>query len=111
MTSQLTAELNRLHAAAGYPTVRDLGRMADTSHSTVAGMLRGRRVSSWPVVSAIVTALGGDPEAARPMWAAAMETHRADVGRQRHNRESDTLREVRAVRALVEELLREVRAR
>ncbi len=66
--------LRALHAHAGAPSTRNLAALIGTvSHTTVAEALAGRRLVSWPVVSDIVVALGGDQDQFRQLWQSASE--------------------------------------
>jgi hypothetical protein len=66
--------LRALHAQAGAPSTRNLAALIGTlSHTTVAEALAGRRLASWPVVSEIVGALGGDQDQFRQLWQSASE--------------------------------------
>jgi hypothetical protein len=82
---RLRAALSGLHQHAGSPSSREIasGTGGAASHTTVAQVLSGRRVPSWPVLQAIVGRLGGDPERFRELWAAATaaETPAARLGR------------------------------
>lgn len=76
--AQLTGALQTLHAAAREPTTREISEAVGCSHTTVAEVLRGARVTSWPVLERIVRALNGDPEQVRPLWLRArVEARRA----------------------------------
>lgn len=81
----LRAALSGLHKDAGSPSSREIasGAGGAASHTTVAQVLSGRRIPSWPVLQAIVERLGGDPERFRDLWAvaAAAETPAARLGR------------------------------
>jgi hypothetical protein len=82
---QLRAALHGLCQGAGSPSSREIasGTGGAASHTTVAQVLSGRRVPSWPVLQAIVGCLGGDPGQFRELWAAATatETPAARFGR------------------------------
>ncbi|MFI9787879.1 helix-turn-helix domain-containing protein [Kitasatospora sp. NPDC051984] len=56
---QLLAALRGLHLAAGEPDLGD---------EEARAVLRGDVVPEWPVVSAVVVALGGQPADVRPVW-------------------------------------------
>lgn len=62
--------LRGLHTAARRPDVRDLHRdCAEVlSPAAITLVLGGGFMPDWPEVSALVTALRGDPEGVRPLW-------------------------------------------
>ncbi len=72
--------LAELHTAAGRPSSRKVAAAAGglLSHTTVAALLSGGYLHqpSWSSVSAIVTALGGDPDTVLPIWKATYPTAR-----------------------------------
>jgi hypothetical protein len=57
----LTDALNKLYAAAGHPSRRDLSRDMPGSHgnSTVGDALNGNGLPKWPVFEALVAHFGG----------------------------------------------------
>jgi hypothetical protein len=67
---KLAERLRVLHLDAGRPPTRRIAREIGYSHTTAAEALRGGRATSWAVVSALVTYLGGEPEDYRAGWAA-----------------------------------------
>jgi hypothetical protein len=71
--TDLASALGDLHRAAGKPTSRKIAAaIGPISHTTVAVALAGRRTPSWPILEKIVVHLGGDVEAFRALWAAAV---------------------------------------
>jgi transcriptional regulator with XRE-family HTH domain len=76
---QLRAALAGLHQDAGSPSSREIasGTSGAASHTTVAQVLSGKRVPSWPILQAIVERLGGNPEGLRELWTAATATETA----------------------------------
>ena len=76
-----------MRAQAGQPSLRDIAErvsatsLGTLSHNTVASLLRGEAIPSWPHVQAIVTALGGDPATVREQWQAAQLHRQANTGR------------------------------
>ncbi len=81
-TDELAASLRALRANAGTPSFRVLAqRIGTVSHTTIADALAGKRVPSWPIVSDIVRALGGDEEEFKRLWLAAADDDSASVGR------------------------------
>lgn len=50
-----------------------------TSHTTVADLVRGTRVPSWPMTRDVVRALGGDEAVFLPLWHAATVARDARV--------------------------------
>jgi hypothetical protein len=77
---EFVVALRVLHAQAGAPSTRSLATLTGTvSHTTVAEALAGRRLTSWPVVSRIVTALGGDQDQFRQLWQSASEAAQVQV--------------------------------
>jgi transcriptional regulator with XRE-family HTH domain len=74
----MTAEVNTIaehlqawRMSAGKPGTREIAVCAGVSHSTVAGVLSGARLPSWPVLERIAACLGGDSGELRSLWAAA----------------------------------------
>ncbi|MGY6021444.1 nSTAND1 domain-containing NTPase [Streptomyces spinosirectus] len=73
-------ELRRLRDEAGTPTYRDMARRAGYSAPTLAAAAAGERLPSPPVLTAYVTACGGDPgEWADRLRQAAAEAAEARV--------------------------------
>ena len=64
----LVASLRRLHRDAGEPSTHALAKSTGYSHTTIARALRGTHRPTWPVVNALVAALGGDPATFRREW-------------------------------------------
>lgn len=69
-------EMRRIYVAAGQPATRTIAETAGTSHSTVAQLIRGNHISTWPVTEAITRALGGDPAVMRDLWNKAYSRRR-----------------------------------
>ncbi|MEU9998090.1 helix-turn-helix transcriptional regulator [Streptomyces sp. NPDC050848] len=71
--SSLHAALRGMHLAAGHIDTEEL--CARTGNALtgeeVTGLLHGTRTADWPTVSALVTALRGQPDTIRPLWQAA----------------------------------------
>lgn len=55
-------------SAPGKPTYRELERRARYSHSALSDAAAGRRLPTWPITLAYVTACGGDVEEWRQRW-------------------------------------------
>jgi hypothetical protein len=68
--AQLAAELQRLHRQAGKPTYRELQRGTGYGRTVLSEAMNGHRLPTWPVMQALVQALGDDPDTWRPRWAA-----------------------------------------
>jgi predicted NACHT family NTPase len=65
--------LRDLHLRAGKPSTRSMSKATGTvSHTTVAELLGGRRIPSWPVVASIVRHLGGNEMEFHQLWLAAI---------------------------------------
>jgi hypothetical protein len=70
----LVSALRGLHLRAGKPSTRSISKAAgNVSHTTVAELLGGKRIPSWPVVASVVRHLGGDEKEFRQLWMAAIE--------------------------------------
>ncbi|MBM7775963.1 DNA-binding NarL/FixJ family response regulator [Actinokineospora baliensis] len=67
----LFTALRDLYVAAGAPTVRAIAERTALSRDTVHRALTADRVPRWATVHDIVTALDGDTERFRQLWAAA----------------------------------------
>ncbi|MEU7183211.1 MULTISPECIES: helix-turn-helix domain-containing protein [Streptomyces] len=69
-TERVAFALQGLHTAAGRPVPDDVhDRCAGVlSPKTIEMVLAGRCVPDWPEVSALVTALNGEPQGIRPLW-------------------------------------------
>jgi transcriptional regulator with XRE-family HTH domain len=65
--------LQGLHLAAGRPTVRQITSMGGGDVQVVSDIL-DKRLLPWEAVSRFVTALGGDPDTAFPLWTLAYAT-------------------------------------
>jgi TIR domain len=66
----LFAALREIHRRAGEPSTRKVAQGAGgISHTTVAAVLRGTTVPTWPVLEKIVKYLDGDIELFRQLWA------------------------------------------
>ena len=73
---QLNHELRKLHLDAGQPSIRAIAGRIDrqgsktirVSHTSVHNILQGKRVPSWAMVEAIVTALGGNRPHFKKLW-------------------------------------------
>jgi hypothetical protein len=63
-------DLRALRRAAGKPTYRQLQQQTAFGRTVLSNALNGRTVPTWPVVQALVRALGADPEDWRARWAA-----------------------------------------
>ena len=74
---EFQAALRFLHLRAGKPSARSISRaLGDVSHTTVAGLLAGRRIASWDIVRRTVVHLGGDEAEFQDLWMlAAGDTH------------------------------------
>jgi hypothetical protein len=67
--ARLASRLREWHIAAGAPSVRAVAAATGAgSHSTVAEILAGHRVSSWPRLESIVRYIGGDRAEAFALW-------------------------------------------
>src|SRR5438067_12349093 len=76
----LVDALRQLHGAAGEPSARAISKKIGTaSHTTVAEVLRGKRIPSWPIVASIVRELSGDETEFRQLWMAAADRLPAEV--------------------------------
>lgn len=65
--------LRQLHVAAGKPSARSISRqLGDVSHTTVAGLLNGRRIASWGITRRVVEVLGGREAEFYGLWAQAV---------------------------------------
>ena len=70
----LFSELKKLHIRAGEPSSREVAAgIGGMSHSTVNNTIRGKRVPSWPVLSKVVSQLGGDEGFFRSLWVASRD--------------------------------------
>ncbi|MFF1604824.1 helix-turn-helix domain-containing protein [Streptomyces mirabilis] len=67
----LSRFLKRLHAQAGAPSRREMAQQTGYGKSTIGDAFAGQRLPTWPVVQALVAAIGGDEDEARELWAAA----------------------------------------
>ncbi|MEU2718416.1 helix-turn-helix transcriptional regulator [Streptomyces sp. NPDC007205] len=67
----LSRHLTLLHARAGAPSRREMAQRTGYGKSTISDAFAGQRLPTWPVVQALVAALGGDEEEARELWATA----------------------------------------
>lgn len=63
--------MRALYDAAGQPSYRSLAGPIGCSVATVHGTLTGRNRPRWPLLTAIVRELDGDPEDFRELWLAA----------------------------------------
>jgi hypothetical protein len=117
--AQYGAELRRLHAAAGNPSVRNIEKHLSAagqkvSRTTVSDALAGRSLPSWPAVALIVQALNGDATKLKGLWQAARdEREDGDVAGNvppipRDSTNEAILAELTTIRELVEEVLRAV---
>lgn len=69
----LNDALHDLHHRAGWPSLRQLGRAAGCSHTTVSHAFSSERLPSWGVLELLVEAMGGDVAAVHRLWLAASE--------------------------------------
>ncbi|GAA3013125.1 response regulator [Actinokineospora diospyrosa] len=76
----LFAALRELYLAAGAPTVRAIAERTELSRDTVHRALTADRVPRWSTLQDVVTALDGDVEQFRQLWATAMGTASSPVG-------------------------------
>jgi hypothetical protein len=68
--ARFAQDLQALRHEAGKPSYDELAKRTHFGRTVLSAALNGKAVPSWPVTSALVTALGGDPETWRPRWAA-----------------------------------------
>lgn len=70
MTSStgLRAELEDLRHRAGLPSLREIGRQAGCSHTTVSKIFADPTSSTWKAVGHVVSSLGGDTNYFRTLW-------------------------------------------
>jgi hypothetical protein len=65
----LFSALRGLREAVGSPSVRTIAReVGGVSHTTVHAALTGTTIPTWPVLSKLVTYLGGDETTFRQLW-------------------------------------------
>lgn len=71
--------VHELWREAGQPTMRQIAAATNGSvpKTTVHAMLTGANLPTWETASAVVTALGGDPDAYLALWTAARPPARA----------------------------------
>lgn len=85
VVAEFARSLRDLRQAAGEPSISWLAQAAGYSRTAVSDALSGRRKPTRPVVQAIVTALGGDPQLWGGRWdvfeAAVQEARRSAVTR------------------------------
>ena len=70
MTSStgLRAELEDLRHRAGLPSLREIGRQAGCSHTTVSKIFADPTSSTWKAIGHVVSTLGGDANYFRTLW-------------------------------------------
>src|SRR5262245_1079873 len=96
----LVAALHSLHLQAGKPSMRTIsGAVGNVSHTTVAELINGKRIPSWPIVESVVRYLQGDVGAFQQLWIAATDDA-AGVGEelQKEQRFFAEYRELAAIR-------------
>jgi hypothetical protein len=92
---ELAAALRALHARAGAPSMRSVAKRTGTvSHTTVAEALAGKRLPSWPILSDVISALGGDEKQFKQLWLTAREAAQVPAGRDGQDFVSRYLRQV-----------------
>lgn len=85
----LTEYLQDLRLTAGMPSsrmIRDKIRTGGvrTSHTTVNDILKGVRLSAWPLVQSVTWALEGDLDQARALWEEAHGVRMVSHHKTRH---------------------------
>ena len=78
--TKLFERLDRLHLAAGHPSIREIARRVGRgmiSSSTVHNVFRQSRVPSWDYLEKIVIALHGDTAEFLDLWQAAWQAENA----------------------------------
>lgn len=78
--SLIHVALRRLHRAKGAPSTRTVAReIGSLSHTTVAEVLAGRSMPTWPTTEKLVTYLGGDVDEFRHLRQAAQPPEESEV--------------------------------
>ena len=70
---ELNDALHALHHRAGWPSLRNLGRDAGCSHTTVSHVFSSPRLPPWGVLELLVEAMGGDTAEFHQLWLASSE--------------------------------------
>lgn len=79
--SSLAMAMFNLYSRAGSPGVTPGSAAAGVSRTSYADAVAGRKVLSWEMTERIVTSLGGDPGAFRPLWEAERPIGRGNAVR------------------------------
>lgn len=115
----LVERLNELHVKAGRPSLKEIGRRAGKSHTTVSNILRGTLVPArWSTLRPIVVALHGNETDFRTLWAETMRERDSAGARkvidlervhrpptQASEESVSILNELQAIRALLEKIV------
>ena len=76
----LNDALHALHHRAGWPSLRNLGRDAGCSHTTVSHVFSSPKPSRWGVIELLVEAMGGDAAEFHDLWLSASSPESAHCG-------------------------------
>lgn len=102
--------LLKLHEQAGWPASRTVAANLTCSHATVNDVLKGKRLPRWETLGPIVKVLGGDRGRFLALWEAVERELRGTAPPPppviTPPRSSALLDEVRAIRALMEEIVK-----